>query len=240
MKNRSRKTILFGALLVLVLAIGAVGVLAQGDDGPDTPQTEVMPEFHGRGRGGFPGGHSDEYQAELADALGITVEELQAAQQRVREARIEQMVEDGILTRDQANLMLAMDALKGTIDRDALMAEVLGVSVEEYQAAREAGTLHDLLADITPAELQERMQQAYEATLQQAVEDNVITSEQADLIREHMDGGFGFGPHMDFGFGGRGHHGGFGGHGMRNFSAPVVPDTDSNTSSNTAFFGSNF
>jgi hypothetical protein len=240
MIKKSKKTVLIGALLVLVLAIGAVGVFAQGDDGTDAENTTVVPEFRGPGRGGFPHGDSDEYQAELADALGITVEELQAAQQRVREVRIEQMVEDGILTRDQANLMLATDALKDYVDRDALMAEVLGISVEEYQAAREAGTLHNLLADITPAELQERMQQAYEATLQQAVEDNIITSEQADLIREQMDGRFGFGPHMDFGFGGHGHHGGFGGHGMRNFSAPVAPDTDSNTSSNTAFFGSNF
>lgn len=240
MKNISKKTALISALLVLVLAVGAVAVFAQGDDGADVEQTDVVPQFHGRGRGGFPNGDADDYQAELADALGITVEELQAAQQRVREARIQQMVEDGLLTLDQANLMLATDALQGYIDRDALMADVLGVSVEQYQAAREDGTLRDLLADITPAELQERMQQAYEATLQQAVEDNVITSEQADLIREQMDGGIGFAPHLNFGFGGHGPHGGFGGRGMHGFSPPVAPDTDTNSSTNSAFFGSNF
>jgi hypothetical protein len=91
---------------------------------------------------------------------------------------------------------------------------------------------------MTPAQLQENMQAAYEATLQQAVQDNVITADQADLIREQAGSGFGFGPQFDFGFGGHGRHGGFGGHGMGRFSAPVAPDN--NTNGNTAFSGSSF
>lgn len=218
MNNKLTKTILISIVAVLVLSIGAIGVLAQNDDAATADQTTGVDCFHGRGRGGFPDGDRGDRDAELAEALGITVEELQAAQQEVREARIAQMVEDGVLTLDQANLMLAMDALKGYMDRDAVMAEVLGLSIEEFEAAREDGSLRDLLANITPAELQEKMQAAMENALQQAVDDNVITSEQADLVREHMADGVGMGFHH--GFGGHGHHGGFGGRGMGDSSAP--------------------
>jgi hypothetical protein len=220
MKNKWTKTILISMLAVLVMAIGSVGVFAQTDDAAPAEKANDVDQFHGRGCGGFPGGHGagGDRQAELAEALGITVEELEAAQQEAREARIAQLVEDGVLTLDQANLMLAMDALKKNIDRGALMAGVLGLSAEEFEAAREDGTLRDLLADITPAELQEKTQAAFEDALQQAVEDNVITAEQAELIRENMGEGFGFGGHR--GFGGHARPGGFGGREKGNFSAP--------------------
>lgn len=217
--NKWTKTILISMLAILVMGIGAVGVFAQNDDA-SAAETTGVEQFHGHGRGGFPGGHGagEDRQAELAAALGITVEELEAAQQEVRQARIAQLVEDGVLTLDQANLMLAMDALKGSIDRGELLAEVLGLTVEEFEAAREDGSLRDLLADITPAELQEKTQAAFEEALQQAVNDNVITSEQADLILAQMEDGFGFGAHR--GFGGHARPGGFGGHSRGNFSAP--------------------
>ena len=104
------------------------------------------------------GGDND--QSDLADALGITVEELQAAQAKAQAARLAQAVEDGTLTQDQANLMLAMQALRGVIDHEAIMADALGLTVDELQAAMTDGTLRDLLANITPAELQAKMQAA--------------------------------------------------------------------------------
>lgn len=218
MNNKAKKTILISVLAVLVLAIGAIGVFAQNGDAATADETTGVDYFHGRGRGGFPGGDRGDQDAELAEALGITVEELEAAKQEVREAHIAQMVEDGVLTLDQANLMLAMDALKGYIDRDALMAEVLGLSTEEYEAAREDGSLRDLLADITPSELQEKSQAALENSLQNAIDENVITSDQADLVREQMEGGFGFSYHH--GFGGHARPHGFGGPGMHNSATP--------------------
>jgi hypothetical protein len=225
MNNKLTKTILISIVAVLVLAIGVIGVFAQNDDAAPADQTSGVDYFRGHGRGGFPDGDREGRDAELAEALGITVEELQAAQQEVHEARIAQMVEDGVLTLDQANLMLAMDALKGYVDREALMAEVLGLSLEEFEAAREDGSLRDLLATITPAELQEKTQAALEEALQQAVDDNVITSEQADLVREQMEEGVGFGFHH--GFGGHARPGGFGGRGMHGYS---VPDETQNSS----------
>ena len=220
MNKKWTKTILISVLAVLVMTIGAVGVFAQTDDtAPADEAVPMGPNFHGHGRAGFPHGDGDERQAELAAALGITVEDLEAAQQEAREARIAQLVEDGVLTLDQANLMLAMDALKQNIDRGALMAGVLGLTVEEFEAAREDGSLRDLLANITPAELQEKTQAAFDEVLQQAVDDNVITAEQAELIRENMGDGFGFGGHR--GFGGHARPGGFGGRGHGSFSAPA-------------------
>jgi len=235
MNKKWTKTILISTLAVLVMAIGAVGVFAQTEDAAAADETTVVDAFHGRGRGGFPHGDDGfDRQAELAEALGITVEELQAAQQEVRAARIRQMVEDGTLTLDQANLMLAMDALKQDIDPGALMSAALGITAEEFESAREDGNLRDFLADITPAELHQNMQAAFEEALQQAVKDSVITADQADLVREHMADGFGrprafggharpgaFGGHARPGaFGGQARPGAFGGRGMGNFSAP--------------------
>jgi len=217
MKNKWTKTILISALAVLVMAIGAIGVFAQTDDAPSADaETGAKPLFHGHGRGGFPGGSGDDREAELAAALGISVDELRAAQQEAKEARINQMVEDGTLTLDEANLILALDTLKQNIDRGEMMAGALDISVEEFEAAREDGSLRELLADAladtTLAELQEKMQAAFEEALQQAVADNLITAAQAELVRENMGDGFGFGGHR--GLGGHARPGGFGGRGM--------------------------
>jgi hypothetical protein len=204
-----------GLAAILVLSLGAAAAFAQDDTAPDTPTTSAQPFGHGGFFGHGPGGADDEA---LAAALGITVEELQAARQKVAAERLAQAVEDGYLTQEQANTMLAMQALKGYIDREAIMAQVLGLSVDELAAAREDGTLRDLLANITPADLQERMSAAAEAAVAQAVADNVITQEQADLVLEQLADG----PGMLGGFGG--HHG-FGRHGgPHGFYS--VPQTD--------------
>ncbi|HCB49984.1 MAG TPA: hypothetical protein DEP47_10770 [Chloroflexi bacterium] len=95
------------------------------------------------------------------------------------------------------------------------MAEALGISPADLQAAREEGTsLSALLEELglTYAELAQAKQDAYEAAVQQAVDDNVLTQEQADQILSSGGiGGRGFsGPG---GFGRHGGPGGFGGNG---------------------------
>ena len=112
--------------------------------------------------------------------------------------------------------MLAMSTLKNNIDRGALMADALDLTPEAFEAAREDGSLRDLLANTTPAKLQENLQAAFEAALQDAVANNVITAEQESLILENMADGFG--GHR--GFGGHARPGGIGGRGNRNFNAP--------------------
>jgi hypothetical protein len=165
---------------------------------------------HGPGGFGF-GRGADRGQA-LADQLGITVDELEAARTRVHEANVAQAVADGKLTQEQADLMIAGRKLKAAIDREAVMAEALGLSVEELQAAREDGTLRELIAglDLDRVEMQERMQAAHEAAIDQAVADGVITREEADALQA-AKGERGFGQGM------RGHRGGMHGfqRGMR-------------------------
>ena len=236
MKKEGRRTkfVAIGLIALLVMALGAIAVFAQDDATPEAPALPTLPngndnstdgfngrvprdgfhnDFHGDfhyGRSGFNGARGASDDA-LAEALGITVEELQAARDKVAADRIAQAVEDGMLTRDQANTMLAMQVLKGYLDRDALLAEALGVSVEELQAARDEGTLRDLMGAMTSTELQDNMQAAVEKAVQQAVSDNAITQEQADLVLDSLHNSLGmhgaFGPQR--GFGGRGNFHGF-------------------------------
>jgi len=130
----------------------------------------------------------------LAEALGITVEELQAAREQANEAAIAQAIEEGIITQEQADQMQSRKELQSYLDRNALMAEALGTTVEELQAAREEGkTLTDLLAEYSmdAATLRTKIQEATEAAIARAVEDGVITQEQADQMKAHPGPGMG-------------------------------------------------
>ena len=219
MKNKLSKTVIVGLVIVLVMSLGAVAAFAQSNSTPDAPTSQALP----MGRGGFHGhGGGDRDQA-LADALGISIEELDAARQEAAAARIAQAVDDGLITQEQADTMLAMQALEGTLDREAILAEALGLTVDELTAAREDGSLHDLLANITPADLQTKMQAATEAAVAQAVKDGVITQAQADLVLAQIENGFG----GHGGFGGRHEFGGHGHGGPRGFGAPDSDDAES-------------
>ena len=208
MKNRWTKTLLISALAVLIIAVGAIAVFAQDGDAPPADESPVpLPRGHWRGHHG---GYGDG-QAGLADALGITVEELEAAQREAKIAQITQAVEDGYLSKDQGNLMVAMILLKESIDRQALLASALEMDIEELEAAIEDGTLREKLGEVTPADLKQGMEDAFEEALQKAVDDMLITEEQVELVREHFGNGFGY--HRGYGGGyGRGPspHGGYG------------------------------
>jgi DNA-binding response OmpR family regulator len=93
-----------------------------------------------------PGGPVENSQY-LADALGITQDELAAAQTKAREAGIQQAVKDGLITQEQADAMLNQNGaglrgvhidLRGAdIDQQQLLADSLGISVEKLQAAED-------------------------------------------------------------------------------------------------------
>ena len=113
-------------------------------------------------------------QEDLANALGITVEELTAARQKANEAAIDQALEQGLITQAQADQLKAKEnsfpfagrwngwMSQNGIDYEALLAEALG---------------------ITPEKLQEAKNQAFEASIDQAVTDGKLTQEQADLMK---------------------------------------------------------
>jgi len=182
----SRKLLymVLGGFLALSLAFGAYATFAQTDDGGTDDANP--PSFPGGGqRGGhqgFEGERPDltDQDELLAEALGVTVEELQAAQEVVRVAAIEQAVADGVLTQEQADEILSNEngrrggkrGLPGRGDNAELLAEELGVTVEALEAARE---------------------EVQAARLAEMIEAGVLTQEQADMmeaqrtVRRYLD-----------------------------------------------------
>ena len=226
-----------GAIAIAVMSFAPQLVQAQDTTTPTASQSSVTFD---RGLPGFDKhlfGSDIDYDALLAEALGISVEELQAAQQQAYSAALDQMVANGDLTSEEADQIQAQQALKGYIDPEALQAKALGMTVEELQAAREAGkSMADILEEkgLTAAEVRTAQQAAYEEAIQQAVSDGVITQEQADLILSNGSGMRGlpglepFG--KDGGRGGRGGHGGPGMFGLPDDTTPpesTTPSTDS-------------
>ncbi len=192
MNKKFTRSIVIGLVIVLAMALGAIAVFAQEDTLPDTDSVPALP-FAGRGGFGGPRGHHDGRADEeaLAEALGISVEELQAARDQLQAERLAQAVEDGYLTQEEADNMQAMHALKAYIDREVILAEALGLTVEEVEAARADGSLADILSNITPADLQAQMQAAMETAVDAAVADGVITQEQAGLALQQLADGAG-------------------------------------------------
>ena len=116
-------------------------------------------------------GTDNEY---LAEALGVTVDELAAAKTAAYEASIDQALELGLITESQAETLKSgtPGSLRGLgrlvsaedlaqIDFHANLAEQLGITSEELTAA---------------------IQQAEQAKLDAAVAEGTISQEQADLI----------------------------------------------------------
>lgn len=194
-----------------------------------------------------------DYEEALAAALGITEDELETAQETAAKAALDQAVADGALTQSQADQLLErfddgfpMRARGGRmglpgfaavdLDWDSLLADALGISVDDLDAARDqvyadmlaqavaAGRLTQEQADLAQARhdlmsyLQPKMEAAREQALQDAVADGIITQEQLDALQS---GGFGGMGHMGGMMGGPGGHGGRGGHwGQGQFGGP--------------------
>lgn len=216
MSNSKKKRIVFGgivigclAIIVLLALAGAALVVAEEPVGSDlvTPETDewiewlildqdtaiagdeqVNPEtraFRSRSMGRRAKEIMDEA---LADALGITVEELQAARQEARIVALDQAVTEGLMARNRAELLKARIALARTIDKDEVLADILGISVEELKAARDEGkTLPDLAAELNleRSDLARRWPEVRKRLLEQAVVDGIITEEQAELLQDY-------------------------------------------------------
>jgi hypothetical protein len=231
-KGKKWSLLLIGAVVVLTLGLIGSIVLAQ-DATPEatTPtQADATPEsekglslglghWGGFGRGFGRHGDDETWLTYLAEALGITVDELNDAQDEAYAAWLADAVEQGQLTQEQADQILAQRALKSYIDGSAILAEALGMTEDELEAALADQSLTDLMVErgIDSATLQANAQAAYEAAIQQAVADGVITQAQADEILAGSDFNL-------FGRGGRGgRHGGRGG--GWGFDLPTPPDS---------------
>ncbi len=148
------------------------------------------------------------YDELLANALGISVDKLEAARQQAESDLLAQAVANGTLTQEQADMIKARQALQSYLDPNALFAQALGISTAQLQTYRDQGmTLSQILAQVgkTAVEVRDAEQAAYQAAVAKAVSDGVITQAQADQI---LAGGF-------RGAGGFGCGAGFSGHGGR-------------------------
>ena len=180
----------------------------------------------------------------LAEALGITAEEVETARddgtlkdllddvsrddlkeayETVAGEAIDAASEAGEITSEQAErLEEIVSAGRGELDEDdretlrslrgaievdviAVYASLLGKTSEEVEAAKEDGTLRDLLADVNRVALVAALVDARDAAIDAAEDAGEITAEQATLLR---DAGKGFGRGHK-----RGWHGRRGGHG---------------------------
>lgn len=241
-KQRKWSLVLIAALSVLLIGLLASVVLAQTvTPGAETENSATPAQglsLRSLHHGVMSSGSA--HDAYLAEALGITVEELQAARRQATAAYLADAVTAGDITQEQADLMLAKHALSGVIDRHALLAEALGLTVEELEAALAGGqSLSDLMtaAGIDADTLQTNIQAAYEAAIARAVADGVITQAQADAVLAQESNGFGlFGGHGFGGHGGgrRGHHGRGGSWGIP--SLPSTPDSDSDSTTTDTNF----
>jgi hypothetical protein len=219
------------SLIVGIIAVVAVGMVFAQDDTPEPPSAgEGRGSWHwGQGHGhgkGFPGRDREEVKARLADALGMTVEEFEASIESgetleslaeangvsLEELRqvmddlfdegLAEAVEEGRLTQEQANQILEDRAAKRAVaevfDRDVLheaVAEALGLTVDEFEAAMASGERISTLAenaDITLEELGDIMQVYKEEALAQALAAGQITQDQANEMLERMESGGGW------------------------------------------------
>ena len=138
-----------------------------------------------RGRFALMKGEADSL---LAETLEISVEELQAARERVQAAAIEQALADGKITEEQVAMMEAHQAIQNYMNKDEMIAKALSITVDELDAAKQDGQrLPDLMEElgIEPEDFEANMQALREEILQQAVGDGVITQEQADQMLEN-------------------------------------------------------
>jgi len=201
--------------LVLAAAIGVMAFSSSSAANGDLPmltqedETEHWKGSFGGMRGSGHGGRFEfrpgfDYDAFLADELGVTVEELQDARQAAQEGALEQAVAEGVITAEQADLIQAGKALRQYIDPQEILSNALGIDAADIKAAREAGEpLHELFGDLEPGEIKETLQAAYEEAVQQAIDEGVITESQAEQLQENgFRGGF-------FGKGGLHGRGGF-------------------------------
>jgi len=206
-----------------VVAVGAVAFAQRPFGGPGSGPEQA-------------GAHHEQMQQAMAEALGLTVEELDTARDEgkslleiaeaqgvdmanVEEAMraagdqlIDQAVADGLLTQEQADTIrqrwgdigdrgplgrLGLFPFFGNDQAEAYrertqeaLANALGLSVEEPDAARDEGKSLLEIAEaqgVDMADVQDALKTAGQERLDQAVADGTLTQEQADSIRQHME-----------------------------------------------------
>jgi hypothetical protein len=161
-------------LITLTLVTALITVVAAGVFGTHVvyAQTATPPPANPANRGP----HFGMTDQDLATALGITTDKLQAAYKAADAEALKQAVAKGLITQTQADQFSAnsngrhfgwpgkMMGANGSngIDYNAILANALGISTDKLQAA---------------------YQQAYNTSLDNAVKSGSLTQQQADEIK---------------------------------------------------------
>lgn len=161
-----------------------------------------------------------------------TLDDTEEARESRRQARIDDLVADGVITQEQADTLAdvreAIQAEREARKAERLqgIADAIGITVDELEAAKDDGqTLAEIAGDNLPALVDHLTAEATEK-INEAVAEGRVTQEQADekldglaeRIEQRLESGDGFGPK---GHGRRGHHG----HGPRHIDpTAAVPD----------------
>jgi polyhydroxyalkanoate synthesis regulator phasin len=227
------------AALVAVVGVAALGIAVYAQEPePDTPFGRMA-------------NYVEQVRDLIASKLGVERADLDAAETEARQEVIQQAVEDGVLTQDQADRMLSNleeygfgfgrlgrlgghwggwmgDWKGGSLSNWQWLADQFGMTIDELAAELEAGKTIAELAEEKGVDLQAAQIEAMKERIQQAVEDGKITQEQADWLIQGLEQGFMPGPGCPgFGFGRRGGHpGGFRGFG--GFWGQRNPNSQSN------------
>jgi hypothetical protein len=240
-KQKIVATVLSGLAIASVVAATSLAFPQLTNAQTQTPTAPTTATAPGRGeRNGLNGDvKGGQY---LADALGITQADLQAAQTKAREAEIQQAVKDGLITQAQADAMLGktsgqpgvrVDLRGANVDHEKFLADALGITVDKLQAAEAAAAKAELAQAVTDGRMTQAQadqitaEQAlqkyivdkglFKSAVDSAVKDGVITQAQADaILAQAKTGMFGGGPGLggfDGGMGRGGFGGGHGGHG---------------------------
>jgi ribosomal protein L17 len=235
-KNKIIATALSGLAIAGIVAATSLSFpqLTSAQTSTPVAPTTATTATSGRGERNGPKGDMVSHDKYLADALGLTEADLQAAQTKAREAEIQQAVTDGLITQAQADAMLnKTDGQRGVhidlrgadLDHEKFLAEALGITVEKLQAAEDTAAKAELAQAVTDGRITQAQadqitaEQAlqkyiadkglFKSAVDSAVQAGVITQAQADtILAQARPGAFGPG-----GMGRGGFDGGPGGHG---------------------------
>ena len=128
----------------------AEGLITQAQADALKQGSGAFGRFGGREMHGFFGLAGDttlDPNALLADALGITTDELQAARVKAQDQALAQAVTDGRITQEQADQMKADQALKTYLDDQGLQTQMQTLYQDAVKQAVKAGVITQAQAD---------------------------------------------------------------------------------------------
>ena len=242
MERKKLISVVVGGGLVLAAVFGAVAtyrvVTAQAaTPTPGAPSAQAGSTQPGPGRG-MRGGYTEQ---QLATALGVSLDKLQAAEKTATSDALKQAVADGTITQSQAD-QFAQGSASGhpfggmpflrdsKIDYNALLAKALGISTDQLTSAQQkaafaaidqavtAGTMTQTQADAEKARYQlsnsTKFQDALTSAYQAAVKQAVTDGLITQAQADALLSQTNGKPNWGMGgFGGFGGHGGRGGPG---------------------------